>query len=132
MNVTQFPQPEQNTARAHVAAEVRGHLAKRNIPAYKLSEVLGSTQSRGYWQRRVSGELSFDIDDLDALAGLLGVRITDFFTGHDDTPNPRTLVPKVAGSIPVGGTLINFPTRQTSHTTRERLAPVTSITAAAR
>lgn len=127
MNITQFPQPEQNTARAHVAAEVRGHLAKRNIPAYKLSEVLGSTQSRGYWQRRVSGELSFDIDDLDALAGLLGVRITDFFTGHDDTPNPRRLVPKVAGSTPVGGTIVSFPRVERASPDRAGIAPITPL-----
>lgn len=89
MNVSQMQTPEQHTARAHVAAEVRGHLAKRNIPAYKLSEVLGSNESRGYWQRRVSGHIPFDIDDLERLAEMLGVHITDFFADHEDnTPRP--------------------------------------------
>lgn len=34
-----------------------------------------------------------------------------WFMGWNDS-NPRTLVPKVAGSTPVGGTLIPFPTHK--------------------
>lgn len=41
--------------------------------------------------------------------------------------NHRTLVPKVAGSTPVGGTLIPFPTRAGAALDRERLAPVTTL-----
>lgn len=73
--VIHFPAASEVDARATVAAEVRGHLAKRRIPTYRISEFLG--QSRGYWQRRVSGETAFDIDDLALMAGFLGVRLID-------------------------------------------------------
>ncbi len=53
----------------------------------------------------------------------------DWFLVVDDPndPNRRTLVPKVAGSTPVGGTLIPFPTRAGAALDRERLAPVTTL-----
>lgn len=86
-NLAQLKPHDPDSARSTVAAEVRGHLAKKRIPAYKLSEVLGGPESRGYWQRRVTGELPFDIDDLERLAALFGIRITDFF-GDNDQPRP--------------------------------------------
>lgn len=55
-----------------VAGEIRGMLAKYRIPVYKLPELApGSATSRGYWQRRVSGEIPFDIADLSILARIL-------------------------------------------------------------
>jgi hypothetical protein len=87
MDVIQMPQPESHTARATVAAEVRGQLAMRKIPTYKLAGLLGGTESRGYWQRRVSGELALNIDDLERLAQLMGLEIVDFTRSASVHPN---------------------------------------------
>ena len=89
MNVIKMPQPESHTARANVAAEVRGQLAMRKIPTYKLGEHLGGTESRGYWQRRINGELALDIDDLERLAALMGLQIIDFMR----SATPQTTEP---------------------------------------
>jgi hypothetical protein len=87
MNVIEMPQPERHTARANVAAEVRGQLAMRKIPTYKLAELLGGTESRGYWQRRISGELALNVDDLERLAELMGLRIIDFMKSASPQPH---------------------------------------------
>ena len=57
-----------------------------------------------YVQRRMSGEVELSATDLKVFADKLGIRVQDLFKS-------RTLVPKVAGSNPVGGTLIPFPAR---------------------
>jgi transcriptional regulator with XRE-family HTH domain len=82
-----LPEVDESSDRALVAAEIRGHLAKKRIPTYKLSEYLKSEESRGYWQRRVSGEIALDVDDLAKLATLLDVSIPDFF--KYETPQPK-------------------------------------------
>lgn len=75
--MTAAPAPQ--SAREHVAAEVRAALARRKIPAYKLSDQLGMT--RGYWAPRVAGKQPFTVDDLAQIASLLGVPIDSFFSG---------------------------------------------------
>ena len=77
MSIVHLPAPAEDTNRSRVAAEVRGHLAKRKVPVYKLKDYLGGDESRGYWQRRISGEIPLDIDDLTRLSELLGVSIVD-------------------------------------------------------
>ena len=113
--VAQLHVIDETTDTAMVAAEVRGHLAKRRIPAYKLSEYLQSDESRGYWQRRLSGELALNIDDLTKLATLLGVGIVDFF--NYETPKPHG---------PGGNSLLDLDSNQ--EPTGSRLAPVSSLT----
>ena len=65
---------------------------------------------------RLKGETAFLADDIESVALLLKRDPIEFYgeyirAGSDDF-NPRTLVPKVAGSTPVGGTLIPFPTHK--------------------
>jgi hypothetical protein len=84
MNTIPFPKPDEASDRARVAAEVRAQLARRNIKTYKLPEYLDG--GRSYWQRRASGELALDIDDLSKLADLLGVSIVDFIPGGKPAP----------------------------------------------
>ena len=112
-----LPQIDESSDRALVAAEIRGHLAKKRIPTYKLSEHLKSEDSRGYWQRRVSGEIALDVDDLAKLAILLDVSIPDFF--KYETPQPNS---------PVGPGGFEPPTFTVEY---ERLATVTPIRKAA-
>lgn len=129
--VAHLPQIDETSDRALVAAEIRGYLAKKKIPTYKLSEHLKSDQSRGYWQRRVSGEIALDIDDLAKLAALLEVPIARFF--NYDTPQPNGGSPARSGSgdahgrvyfLPVGPTGIE---PMTSTVESHHLALVTQI-----
>ena len=69
---------------ALVAAEVRGSLAKIKMPTYKLCDYLG--QSRDYWQRRVSGRIPFNVDDLGLIADLIGVDIRDLLPASEPRP----------------------------------------------
>lgn len=77
--------PDRESARGRVAAEVRAELARARVSGNKLAAVLG--QSQPYWSRRLSGKVAFDVDDLDAVAGLLGVPVTRFFSSVDG-PRP--------------------------------------------
>lgn len=61
-----------------VAAEVRASMARRNIKPARVAVLLGL--SRPQWlYRRLNGEVAFDVDDLQRLAGLLNVPVTSFF-----------------------------------------------------
>lgn len=75
---------EENSTSALISAEIRGALAKIKMPTYKLCDYLG--QSRGYWQRRVSGETPFNVDDLVALSELIGINVRTLFP--DSEPRP--------------------------------------------
>ena len=60
-----------------VAAEVRSWMGRRNRSGRNVAQELGWTEI--YLSRRLTGKVPFDVDDLDALAGLLGVPVTEFF-----------------------------------------------------
>lgn len=107
---------------------------------------------------RVKGDTAFLAEDIESIAYLLKRDPIEFYGEYinagTDPSNPRTLVPKVvgsgqgayeiasvaqgiehwfpvpvaAGSNPAGGTLINFPTRESVAVERENVAPVTPIT----
>lgn len=140
-NVTPIRSHNDDSARAAVAGEVRGILAKRKIPAYKIGDTLG--QSRGYWQRRVSGGTAFDIDDLAAIAGMLGVQIIDLIpTDAPTSPTPETkkaptregegqqLPDLDSNQEPIGSQLApvtRLPQRAATTTERNTLATITKI-----
>ena len=72
---------------------------------------------------RLKGKSPFLADELEGIARVLRIDPVDFYRHYiavdahwsPDGSNPRTLVPKVAGSIPVGGTnIVPFPTRDRS------------------
>lgn len=70
--------------------------------------------------------------DIELFAEILGSDPVELFRaylgGGDDTTNRRNSVPKVAGSTPVGGTLISFPDPRARDTPpRVGLATVVSI-----
>lgn len=64
------------TLREQVAEEVRALMARRRISGVQLAKRIGKSQT--YVWRRLSGETPFDVDDLEALAGALGVPATAF------------------------------------------------------
>lgn len=74
MNNTGEPTPG---PKEHVAEEVRAELARRRLSVNKLPQLIGKSQS--YWERRTSGKIPMDVEDLAALADALQVKITSFF-----------------------------------------------------
>lgn len=65
----------QPNAAAAVGAEVRGLLAKHKISQTSAGTRLGLSQSA--MSRRLAGEIAFNVDELAALADLIGVPVSD-------------------------------------------------------
>lgn len=86
--------------------------------------------SHRYVNDRATGDVDLSASDLAMFADFLEVSISDFYAPIPEGSDLRTLVPKVAGSIPVGGTVIPFPARSRVSEERAQVAPVTAIRAA--
>jgi hypothetical protein len=78
----------QRLLRERVAEEVRALLARRMMTGADLAAAIG--RSPMYVSRRVRGEVAFDLDDMERLAGVFGVEVAD-------------LLPRSAGSSQVAG-----------------------------
>lgn len=50
-------------------------MARRRISGVKLAEQIGRTQP--YFSRRLNGEIAFDLDDLERIADVLDIAVTD-------------------------------------------------------
>jgi len=77
--------------RAIVAGEVRAHLARQRISGRQAAVRLGWTAP--YLSRRLTGEIPFNVADLEAIAHLLGIPVTSFFganSSHTDILPFRT------------------------------------------
>jgi transcriptional regulator with XRE-family HTH domain len=61
----------------YVAGEIRAYLARARLSGRRAALQLGWTQP--YMSRRLTGDIPFDVTDLEALAGLLDVPVTAFF-----------------------------------------------------
>jgi transcriptional regulator with XRE-family HTH domain len=72
-------------AHVKVAEEVRAQLARKRRSARSVALQLGWGQT--YLARRVTGETPFTINDLAAIAGVLGIPVTSFF----EAPGPGQL-----------------------------------------
>jgi transcriptional regulator with XRE-family HTH domain len=57
--------------RVSVAAEIRSHMGRRNVRQRHLADALGRNQQ--WLSRRLTGEVAFDIDDLEAIGNVLNV-----------------------------------------------------------
>ncbi len=66
-------------ARASVAGEVRAEMARKRTTGRELSRLTGKSQP--YWSRRLTGDVAFDVDDLEAVAAVLDVPLASFFRG---------------------------------------------------
>jgi DNA-binding Xre family transcriptional regulator len=60
--------------RATIAEEIRALLARRRINGVALAVQIGRSQS--YVSRRLTGETAFDVDDLERIAKVLGVTVS--------------------------------------------------------
>lgn len=72
------------TLREYTAGELRAHLARERISVSALARRLEWTQS--YLARRVDGRVAFDLDDLEKVAGELGIQVIDLLP-HKETAN---------------------------------------------
>ena len=61
--------------RQRVAEEIRALLARRSMSGSELARRVGVTQP--YMSRRLTGEIAFDVDDLQAIAEVLDVQPSD-------------------------------------------------------
>jgi transcriptional regulator with XRE-family HTH domain len=71
-----------------VAEEMRVLFARRLITPAKVARALGWTDN--YISRRLTGKVPFDVNDLAALAELLGVPIMTFFVPLEESPRDLT------------------------------------------
>ena len=92
--------PDRSTARSRVASEVRAELARAQVSGNRLAALLG--QSQPYWSRRLTGKVAFDVDDLTAIADLLGISVTAFFGVPTQNPRPTVSDGGVLPGHPVG------------------------------
>lgn len=60
--------------RDHVAEEIRALMARRRLSGVQLAAQIDKSQ--GYLSRRLNGVQPFDVDDLEAIAGVLGVPVS--------------------------------------------------------
>lgn len=61
---------------ATVAAEVRAEMARQRITQESLADSLGVAQQT--ISRRLTGEVAFDLAELERIAGILGVPLSRF------------------------------------------------------
>ena len=67
------------TLSGHVAANIRAELARQRRPQSELVTLLGLSPSAV--SRRLSGQQSFELDEVEAIAGLFGVPVADLLPG---------------------------------------------------
>lgn len=97
--------PTRGRLREHVAEEIRVLLARKRISASELARRTGIKQST--MSRRMTGETAFDMDDLEVIAAVLEVEVSELLPqgartgGHRPSPNYRSSTPtRSARSMP--------------------------------
>lgn len=87
--------------REQVAEEIRALLARRKLSASELARKMGVSQP--YLSRRLTGDVAIDVDDLQTIARLLGVGMSDLLPREEPG---RVVV--VSGSSP-RQTTVSYP-----------------------
>ena len=67
-----------NTFHASVAAEVRAEMGRQRVTQEQMAALLG--RSREWVRRRTHGDQPFSTDEIEQIAGVLGVPISNFVT----------------------------------------------------
>lgn len=73
---------------ALISIAIRRALVKKEMPTDELPKHLGESQD--YWQRRVSGETPFSVDDLVALCELIDINVKNLFPKTGGNPPKPT------------------------------------------
>ena len=74
-------EPAATTMRDLVATEVRAWLGRRRISGAELARQMGKSQT--WVARRLDGRQAFDVDDLEQVAAVLNLHVSDFFQSPD-------------------------------------------------
>lgn len=91
--------PSGTSYRERTAEEIRVMLARRRISAAELARRTGMKQP--YISRRMTGDVAWDIDDLERIAAILEVDVAELLpregrvVTHVGAPTRQTTVPKV-------------------------------------
>ena len=73
--------------RSVVAGEIRAWLGRRDMTRAELERRLN--RAHPYLSRRMSGDIAFDVDDLEGIASALGVSVTTLFRQDGDEATRR-------------------------------------------
>ncbi|OZC80597.1 hypothetical protein CH274_15620 [Rhodococcus sp. 06-418-5] len=84
--MTVLDMPDRSSARGRVAAEVRAEAARAGVSQNRLAQLTGLSQSN--LSRKMKALRPFDIDELEAIATVLGVDVASFFGGTQKDPRP--------------------------------------------
>lgn len=76
--------PTTTTTVGFVAAEIRAQIARKGLSGRQLAFRLGKSQP--WMSRRLTGDVAFDVNELDQIAAVLGVSARDFFPENDEGP----------------------------------------------
>jgi transcriptional regulator with XRE-family HTH domain len=79
-NIAKLPSTE--TTVGYVAGEIRAHAARKGLSGRQLAFQLGKSQP--WMSRRLTGEIPFDVEELDAVAAILNVAPRELFPGADN------------------------------------------------
>lgn len=82
-NIAKLPSTE--TTVGYVAGEIRAHAARKGLSGRQLAFQLGKSQP--WISRRLTGEIPFDVEELDMVAAILEVAPRDLFPASSTDPN---------------------------------------------
>ena len=86
------PLTDKVTLREAVAAELRSELARNRISASKVAFAIGKDQP--WISRRLTGQVAFDLDDLDAITQVMGISPSELMAAaHETAKKPRRRIP---------------------------------------
>lgn len=91
------------------AGELRAHLARRRISASELARRIGWKQP--YMARRIDGRVALDLDDLEQIARVLGIAVTDLLPESARRAEPVSVRDQAVSSTYPGqdGVTVLFP-----------------------
>lgn len=95
--------PPRGRLREHVAEEIRVLLARRKMSGAELARRTGITQST--MSRRMTGETPFDMDDLEAIAEVLQIDVTDLIPREGRSNRDFDVAP-AERSVTIGQVLV--------------------------
>jgi transcriptional regulator with XRE-family HTH domain len=105
-------QQSSQSAAQRVAEEVRAMAGRRRYSQTKVAAVLGCSQAAV--SRMFSGQVPFDVNELDKLAAEWDVPVTTFFAGLDAARGAVNGRCHTARRRDLGGAVVLFPRRRVS------------------
>lgn len=89
--------PHRGRLRERAAEELRVVLARKRMSGSELARRTGMKQP--YLSRRMTGEIAFDLDDLEVIASALGIKVQDLIAGPGSSPGSKPMTAKVTQAV---------------------------------